>query len=67
MDSVFPGLGPNLFNTKPLVDYFNTGRKTEAINASRPAAGYPASTEKSGSEHNKVALPGRGKRIDYLA
>lgn len=62
MDSIFPGLGANPFNTKPLADYFNTGRKAEASSASKPAA----ATEKSDSEQNKVALPGRGKLVDYL-
>jgi hypothetical protein len=66
MDSIFPGLGANPFNTKPLADYFNTGRKAEAASASKPAAGFPTAAEKSDSEQNKVALPGRGKLVDYL-
>lgn len=67
MDSIFPGLGANPFKTVPPVDAPNPGRKAEAANASRPAAGYPSRVEKSDSSQNQVAHPGRGKRIDYLA
>lgn len=66
MDSIFPGMGANPFNTKPLADYFNTGRKAEASSAAKPAAGGPAATEKPEAGRNQVALPGRGKLVDYF-
>jgi hypothetical protein len=65
MESIFPGLGVNPFNTKPLVDYFNIGRKAESAAPPRPAGDNPA--EKTASSQNKAALPGRGSRIDYIA
>ncbi|MCC7263025.1 MAG: hypothetical protein IT369_10935 [Candidatus Latescibacteria bacterium] len=67
MDSIFPGLGPNPFNTKPLVDYFNTGRKAGSANNSQATAGYPAPNRRSESRPVGTPAPGRGQLIDYMA
>ncbi len=67
MDSIFPGLGNNPFNTKPLVDFFNTSRKSDSQNSAQPSAGYPASGRESESTRSVAGLPGRGRLIDYMA
>ena len=67
MDSIFPGLGPNPFNTKPMVDYFNTDRKAGSANTSQSTGGYPAPTKRSESRPAGMAPPGRGQLIDYMA
>lgn len=65
MDSIFPALGSSLFKTAPLVDYFNTEGKAKTPTPTPPAVAYPAPAEKSDSRQDKVALPGRGRLIDY--
>ena len=67
MDSVFPGMGSNPFDTAPLAKALNAGRKADAAKAPRPAGGYPSQVEKSNISQNSVAHPGRGARIDYQA
>jgi hypothetical protein len=65
MDSIFPGLGVNPFNTKPLVNYFNTARKAEP--AKNPVPPAPATTTRQSGSDDRPVSSNRGRLIDYLA
>lgn len=67
MDSIFPGLGPNPFDTKPMVDYFHPGKKPSGGGSQQSAGAYPAPTQTSAPRPVGSPAPGRGQRVDFMA